>query len=199
LKLDRKIRDWARDNPSAGRASGSADSATEFSGTEFVLAFAADEDNKEVLGESLRSRFEPVPKPWVLSKIEACKGYAGDDEDLEAVERRILVELGVSPNEIAAFQKGGRNHVKTYANSREARAGRRQAERLRQELISKISELKQQREAFLGNNDQKFRRLLFPAVLPDLDKQIADCQATLTIIDSRRGRGSAQPTRPRKP
>ena len=42
LKLDRKIRDWARDNPTAGRAYGSADSATEFSATEFVHAFAAD-------------------------------------------------------------------------------------------------------------------------------------------------------------
>jgi hypothetical protein len=151
-----------------------------------VHAFAADEDNTEVLSESLRSRFEPVPKPWVLSQIEACKGYAGDDEDLEAVERRILVELGVSPNEIAAFQKGGRNRadpVKTFADSREARAGRRDAARLRAKLSTEISELKQRREVFLDDGD---RSLLFPNVLPDLDKQIADRRATLAKLDSRR-------------
>jgi hypothetical protein len=176
-KLDRKIREWTRDNPAIG-----ADSPIEL-----MRAFAADEGNKEVLEESSRSQFEPVKKPWVLSAIEACEGYAGDDEDLKTVESRILLEAGVSPNETAAFQDGGNlRSLREIADSAEARALKRQAVKLRAKLSTDLSTLKAKREPLVDGTIGALARAALAPTLRLLDEQIADLEAALAKLDSRR-------------
>ena len=172
LKFDERIREWARDNPAIEA----------HSPIEVMRAFAADEGNKEAIEEWRRAQWESVKRPWVLSEIDACKGYADDNEDLKTVERRILLEAGVSPNEITAFQDG-RNvrSLREYANTAEARALKRRAVKLHAKLSADLATLKEKRELLVAGS---IGALGFTR--RQLDEQIADLEATLAKLDSRR-------------
>lgn len=170
---------------------------------ECMRAYAAingDEEGGLFIGRILgvaEPRLPSLKRPWLLAALDTFDGSdAGDDERRETVERRILLEYGATPNEIAAFQNRDDTSVRRYVSSAEARAGRREAARLRQKLSTEISALKQSRESLAdgnGNVDQPLgRRILAFNLLPHLDTQIAERETILAVLDARRRRGGGR-------
>ncbi len=132
----------------------------------------------------------PQKRPWVLAVLAECESLLGvicaqDGEDRDAVERRILLEFGASPNEIAASRDPARDGpVRSYADTAIARKARRDVERIRRTLRAEISELQQKRQS-LDDPPADFE-LGHLAVASHLDEKIEEYEGLLARLNARR-------------